>query len=131
MPLQTQKEHNGLIRYYRPRKNYPTVVNVPKLLLKIKSTFNNDYGMENEESILRGIGEVSVLLLDDIGAEKSTEWVKETLYLIIDQRYCDMKKTYFTSNLTLKEISKIDDRISSRIAEMAKTLTMQGKDRRL
>ena len=60
--------------------------------------------MEDEESIIRGLSEVSVLLLDDIGAEKSTEWAKATLYLIVDQRYADMKKTYFTSNLTLKEI---------------------------
>jgi len=75
---------------------------------------------------------VPVLLLDDIGAEKASEWVKQTLYLIIDNRYGNMKKTFITSNLTLNQISnQLDDRISSRIAGMSNTIRMQGKDRRL
>ena len=107
-------------------------MNVPKLLMQIKGTFNSDYGTETEESIINKLCRVSVLLLDDVGAEKASEWVKQTLYLIIDGRYGDLKKTYVTSNLTLNQISnQLDDRISSRIAGMTNTIRMAGKDRRL
>ena len=127
------KDHDGKIYYSMPKsKSYPLLVNIPKLLMRIKGTFNSDYGIDSEESILNKICSVPVLLLDDIGAEKASEWVKQTLYLIIDSRYGDMKKTYVTSNLTLNQISnQLDDRISSRIAGMTNTIRMQGKDRRL
>jgi len=42
---------------------------------------------------------VDLLVIDDIGAEKATEWVQATLYSIIDHRY-GRKDTVFTTNLT-------------------------------
>jgi len=133
LPLHTSKDQDGKIYYFEPQsKSYPLLVNIPKMLMRIKGTFNSDYGIESEESILNKICSVPVLLLDDIGAEKASEWVKQTLYLIIDNRYGNMKKTFITSNLTLNQISnQLDDRISSRIAGMSNTIRMQGKDRRL
>jgi len=133
LPLNTCKQQDGSIAYFEPKSElYPLVVNIPKMLMRIKGTFNSDYGVDNEESILKGICAVPVLLLDDIGAEKASECVKQTLYLIIDRRYGDMAKTYVTSNLSLNEISsQLDDRISSRVAGMTNTIRMQGKDRRL
>ena len=133
LPLHVTKDHDGRTYYFEPEsKSYPLLVNIPKMLMKIKGTFNSDYGIDSEESILNKICSVPVLLLDDIGAEKASEWVKQTLYLIIDHRYGDMAKTYVTSNLTLNQIAnQLDDRISSRIAGMTNTIRMAGKDRRL
>lgn len=133
LPLHISKDHARKIYYFEPRsESYPLIVNVPKLLMQIKGTFNSDYGTDSEESIINRLCRVPILLLDDIGAEKASEWVKQTLYLIIDKRYGDMAKTFVTSNLTLNQISnQLDDRISSRIAGMTNAIRMQGKDRRI
>ena len=72
------------------------------------------------------------LILDDMGAEKTSEWSIQTLYSIIDRRYRDEKQTLITSNLTLDEIAeKVGDRIASRIAGMCKVVEIKGKDRRI
>ena len=60
-----------------------------------------------------------MLILDDLGAEKVTEYVRQSLYTLINKRYLDNLPTFFTSNLSLDEIAaRLDDRISSRIFEM-------------
>jgi len=75
---------------------------------------------------------LNLLILDDLGAEKTTDFAKQAIYEIIDGRYQAMKDTIITSNLSLQEISaRFDDRIASRIAGMGKILKLTGKDRRL
>ncbi|MRB85087.1 hypothetical protein GH851_31765, partial [Bacillus thuringiensis] len=59
---------------------------VPELLQRIRSTFNSD-NKENETQIMRALLECDLLILDDIGAEKTTEWVEEKLFNVIDGRY--------------------------------------------
>jgi len=104
---------------------------VTELLLKIRSTFQKD-SAEDEEGILKKFGSIEFLFLDDLGVEKTTEWALQTLYVLIDRRYREMKKTFITSNLTLDELStKLDDRITSRIAGMCEVVVMKGKDRRI
>ena len=67
-----------------------------------------------------------------LGTEKYSEWVEETLYLLIDRRYSNMRKTFISSNLNLDGVAQhLNDRISSRIAGMCEVLKMEGKDRRL
>ena len=60
---------------------------------------------------------IDYIILDDIGVEKSTEWVHEILYLIINHRYNNYKKMIITSNLPPSDLSKKinDDRLMSRI----------------
>lgn len=73
-----------------------------------------------------------VLLIDDIGAEKPTDWVLETFYTLINIRYEKKLATIFTSNLNLEELgSRFGDRIASRIVEMSEIIKLEGKDRRL
>ena len=102
----------------------------PKLMLKLKDSFNNEH--VNETEIIKNYGSYPMLVLDDLGVEKSSEYVIQSLYLIIDQRYRDMRSTVITSNLSLTELAqKLDDRIASRIAGMCKIIKLEGKDRRL
>jgi hypothetical protein len=109
----------------------PAIVSVPELLMRIKATFNKE-SKETEDEVLDLYSDLRVLILDDLGTEKPTEWAISTLYLIIDRRYRDMRKTIITSNCSLDEIAeRLDDRISSRIAEMCNVIRMKGKDRRL
>ncbi len=75
---------------------------------------------------------VQLLILDDIGAEKSSEWVQETLFVLINYRYEHMLPTIFTSNCSLKELEeKVGKRITSRMIEMCRCIRMNGEDWRI
>ena len=85
-----------------------------ELLLKIRSGFSDN---KPEEQTIDEFTKTDFLFIDDLGAEKTTEWSKQTLYLIIDRRDRDLKTTIITSNLSLEEIEEnISGRIASRIA---------------
>lgn len=102
------------------------IVYLPELLRDLKSDFDSfadkiDY-LEN----------VDLLLIDDIGAEKVTEWSRdEILGTILQHRMNNYKTTFFTSNLTIDELeehliisSNIDEKIKARrIIERVKQLT--------
>lgn len=106
-------------------------IQVPELLLEIRSTFKQN-SEKTEEQVLDKYSNAGLLFLDDIGAEKTTDWSLQTLYLLIDRRYRDMLRTIISSNLTLDELAeKLDDRIASRIAGMCEIVEIKGKDRRL
>lgn len=93
-------------------------ITASELLLKIRSTFSQNG--PDEEQVISKYTNLDYLFIDDIGAEKTTDWARATFYLIIDRRDRDMKPTIITSNLTLKEIaSTIDGRIASRISNGA------------
>ena len=61
-------------------------VSVPDLLLEIRASFR-DGSDRSEASIIEQYSDCRVLILDDLGAEKTTEWSLQTLYTIIDRRY--------------------------------------------
>src|SRR3990167_9483378 len=72
-----------------------------------------------------------VLIIDDIGAEKMSDWVRQILYYIINEREQRLLPTVITSNFSLQQIAEqIDIRISSRIAGMCKLIKLTGMDRR-
>lgn len=116
--------------------SYPLFITVPELLLMIRATFNlkTHYGdnVQTESDIIDSYSDVDILYLDDLGTEKPSDWAIQVLYLLIDRRYSEMKRTVISSNLSLNEIAdRLDDRISSRIAGMCEVIKMTGKDRRL
>jgi len=72
-----------------------------------------------------------ILAIDDLGAEKLTEWVGQIIYFVINEREQRELTTLITSNFSLDEIDEqIDSRISSRIAGMCNILVFKGEDRR-
>jgi DNA replication protein DnaC len=72
------------------------------------------------------------LLIDDIGAEKNSDFVQEFLYTVINKRYENMNRTVLTTNLSLDEFKeRYGARILSRIAEMCVLVELKGEDRRL
>jgi DNA replication protein DnaC len=104
---------------------------VPDLLLSIRSGFGNSSGFEqSEEDFVNEYAKTPFLILDDLGAEKSTEWATATLSAIIDKRYRELLPTVYTTNLTLDEISnQLSRRISSRMSE-AKIIKLSMPDYR-
>lgn len=106
-------------------------VSVPQLLQNIKATFNGD---NNDESVIvKDLSEADFLILDDLGVEKSTEWVMQILYLILNYRYEYLKTTIITSNYSINDlIDKFgSDRIPSRIAGMCEVIRFDKKDFRI
>lgn len=108
-----------------------TLVFSSDLFLALRNSFgqrNSSGPSEKEliESLVRG----KVLIVDDIGVQKQSEYVIEAWYTIIDTRYRECLPTAFTSNLSLREISLcMSDRVASRLMS-GKVMTLGGPDRR-
>lgn len=105
-------------------------VKVPALLMNLRANF--DGRNSHNQEIIDNLSAIPLLILDDLGAEKASDWVAETLYLIIDNRYGNLKPTVITSNFSLTDIGqRLGDRIASRIAEMCEIIKITSPDRRL
>lgn len=93
---------------------------MPELLMEIRATYNvKKKDAPTEEEVVEKYSRCGLLVLDDLGAEKVTDFSITTLYLIIDRRNRELRPTIVTTNLSLQEIGeKIDGRISSRLSEM-------------
>lgn len=91
---------------------------VPELLLKIRSSFREG-ARETEADVIDRYAGCSCLILDDLGAEKTSEYSIATMELIIDRRYRSEAQTIITTNLSLLDIEeKLSARIASRLSEM-------------
>jgi DNA replication protein DnaC len=71
---------------------------VPRLLAEIKRTFDRD-ASDSYLGFFRRLCTVDVLVLDDLGAEKQTEWVLEQLYSLVNERWQDRRSIIVTTNL--------------------------------
>lgn len=71
------------------------------------------------------------LIIDDFGVERDTSYQKEMLYTIIDERYKSEKPLILTSNISFKELSQMNSRISDRLLDMCQPLKKEGKSKRL
>jgi len=101
---------------------------VPEFIQKIRDYFNQG---DIEFNPITEIAKIPVLLVDDIGAERYTEWVQEQIVQLLDYRYRNNLSTIITSNLSLREIKeKFGDRIYSRMVGLCKPVLMLGKDKR-
>jgi DNA replication protein DnaC len=90
-------------------------VNVPDLLENMKISFKTG----STEDIIKSLEESDLLILDDAGAEKWSEWVESTLYKIINNRYNNRKPLIITTNCNISELrEKIGFRSWSRIQEI-------------
>ncbi len=107
------------------------------LLRVIRGTYD-PLTRETERDVLRPVTTADVLVLDDLGAEKASEWVDETLNLIVNTRYSEKRLTLFTSNYDDDPdaanpdslIFRIGFRMRSRLHEMCEFFTISGADYR-
>ncbi|MCL4497327.1 MAG: ATP-binding protein [Deltaproteobacteria bacterium] len=114
---------------YKLPENMAMFISVPVMLLNIRSAFKSETTDESE--VIKKYTKPEVLVMDDLGTEKVTEWVMQTLYVIINSRYEEEKQTIFTSNYCLEDIRKnLNDKIASRITAMTEIIELKGIDRR-
>jgi DNA replication protein DnaC len=107
------------------------------LLRQIQDSYN-PVSQSSELKVLAPVFEADVLVLDELGASKPTDWVRDTMMQIINTRYNDKRVTIFTTNYADarkkdKDASEIlEDRIGvglrSRLYEMCKTVVVEGDD---
>jgi len=87
---------------------------------------------KSDEEVIAKYTSKPLLILDDFGSEKITEFSRQSMYAIIDRIYRNCTQLIVTSNLSLGKISELlDDRISSRLAEMCEVVKLDGKDWRV
>jgi DNA replication protein DnaC len=111
---------------------------VPSLMKRLRS-----FGpMGDYQEVLNAAIECGVLVLDDLGAEKCTDWVGEQLYMIVNERYIAQRQTVVTTNFPTPSglidhlgrdtaANYIGQRIVSRLCEMGAWVTLRGADRRI
>ena len=104
-------------------------VSVPFFLTEIKSTFSRE-SKGSEQEVIERYAVPKCLVLDDLGAEKSSEFSISSLYVLLSERINRQKKTIITTNLTIDEIEEIDQRLASRLAGFS-TVKLPEKDRRI
>lgn len=88
------------------------------------------HGVDSEAEF-NAIADAPVLAVDDLGAEKTSPWIEEVNFRLINRRYENARPTLFTSNKTGAELRQhLGDRIASRLAEMTSHVPIKGTDRR-
>lgn len=118
------------------RPIFGTLIN---LLDRIRSTYNNSKSEDKEAKILNSYYTSSLLIIDDLGKEKLTEWSLQRLYEILNTRYENKMPVIITSNYTIEKLREkltVNDNyetaesIISRIYEMCQGLKVGGDDYR-
>ncbi|MBV9929013.1 MAG: ATP-binding protein [Acidobacteria bacterium] len=106
------------------------------LLKEIQDSYNK-VSNTSELGVLSPVYQAEVLVLDELGASKPTDWVRDTMMQIIGKRYNDKKLTIFTTNYmdgrrgaeeTLED--RVGVRLRSRLYEMCRTVELDGDDYR-
>jgi DNA replication protein DnaC len=118
-----------------------------ELLKEIQNSYNASV-QATELDVLRPVFETDVLVLDELGAEKPTEWKFDTISLILNSRYNNKRTTIITTNfhdeaagtvrktlsparLSSREESlgdRIGERMRSRLHEMCRVIQVEGED---
>ncbi len=107
-----------------------------ELLKLLRDTYNSSVDA-TELEVLKPVLEAELLVLDDLGAEKKSEWVDETLGLVVNTRYSERRVTVFTTNLVDSENTEPSSfafqlglRTRSRLLEMCDWVRIEGVDTR-
>jgi DNA replication protein DnaC len=106
------------------------IYSLPRLLSEIRSTFEEG-GQGSYTLFMDRLAEVDLLHIDDVGAEKTSEWVLEQLYAIVNARYEEERSVVITTNLENDAlVEQITARTVSRLEEMCTLVPLYGEDAR-
>lgn len=109
--------------------NIVKYINVPAYLDKVRQSFDAD--SKSIEELNEQILNADLVIFDDIGAEKVSEWVQERLYTIVNYRDNELKSSIFTSNVSPTDLKiKLGDRLYSRIITSNEVYEIRGGDKR-
>ncbi len=102
-------------QFLQRKKTDYSFTSLPDLILEIKGTYGDN--SITEKDILKKYLDVSLLVLDDLGVGKWTDWNYAILFKIINYRYEWQKTTLYTSNFSVGKLAEVlqDERIPARI----------------
>lgn len=119
--LKLIKTKNAQVRYCKIERDY---------LGALRDSFEKKVEI-TEKEIFNSFAKVPVLILDDFGVEKQTEWSTSKIYDLIDYRYENELLTIVTSNLALSDFTEMSQgRVYSRLCEMCVQIGILEKDYR-
>jgi DNA replication protein DnaC len=106
------------------------IYSLPRLLNEIRDTHRAE---RSHVELLDRLTAVDLLHVDDVGAERTTDWVLEELYSIVNARYEEKRSMVITTNILDREAlcEQISERTVSRLTEMCDELPLLGHDRRM
>lgn len=109
----------------RFRQHFKTV---PEVLRTLRDEFDSDV----KASLMDFMITTDILFLDDLGTENGTDWAKEQLFTVINERYNWLRPMVISTNLSFSEIAQsYGDRFASRLVEMCEKIEFTGKDWRV
>ena len=109
---------------------------VPVLMTNFSKILNQMGAMYSDERYhyIASFNRFSLLIIDDLGIERNTEYALEQVYAVVDERYKAGLPLIITTNLTISQLRNPEDvahaRIYSRILEMCTPVHVPGHDRR-
>jgi len=107
------------------------IYSLPKLLARIRRTYDSEPGGDSYLAFFERLTSVDLLHIDDLGAEKRSDWVLEQLYALINERYESQRSVIVTTNLPEGELEEqIGARTVSRLSEICDGVPLFGDDRR-
>jgi DNA replication protein DnaC len=106
------------------------IYSLPRLLNEIRDTHRAE---RSHVDLLDRLTAVDLLHVDDVGAERTTDWVLEELYSIVNARYEDERSMVITTNILDREAlcEQISERTVSRLTEMCDEIPVEGQDQRM
>jgi DNA replication protein DnaC len=106
------------------------IYSLPRLLNEIRETHRFE---RSHVDLLDRLAAVDLLHIDDVGAERTTDWVLEELYSIVNARYQDGRAIVITTNILDRAAlcEQITERTVSRLTEMCDELPLLGHDHRM
>lgn len=113
-------------------------VDFHELLADIRGSYDT-VSQTSEYEILKPVIHVEVLLMDDLGSQRMTDWMQDTVFHIINLRYGQNRPTIITTNLGLEPVKsqseeslqdRLGQRVVSRLYEMCTRLDLDGSDYR-
>jgi DNA replication protein DnaC len=112
------------------RKRVPSLfVTVPEFLDNLREAYMIP-GRDLDEW-MDTVKNADLLVLDDLGSERPTEWVRERLFVIVNHRYREALPTLFTSNIGPRDLAtQLGERTASRIIAMCDWISLEGEDYR-
>lgn len=130
-PVGTGKTHlaAAIANYLIREKVIPVKFgNVTMLLSEIRAAYDEEAKI-TESEVIYTLSNVQLLIIDDLGKEKTTDWTNQILYTIVNNRYEDYKPIVVTTNLSLQELEeKIGQATLSRLIEMCQGIRLEGID---
>jgi DNA replication protein DnaC len=112
--------------------NTVAIYSLPRLLSRIRRTYDAEAGEQSYLEFFERLTEVDLLHIDDLGAEKRSDWVLEQLYAIVNERYESQRSVVVTTNLDQAPLEEqIGPRTVSRLVEICNDpLPLYGDDMR-